>query len=92
MKKASKKLAAENKVGAEALDVLHDSGAELSRHLDMSSSRRPGLQIKRVNVDFPIWMIEQLDEEASRLGITRQSVIKFWISERLAISKSKKIA
>jgi hypothetical protein len=86
MKKAKKRLTAEQ------LDALHDSGSELSAHINAASSRRPGLQIRRVNVDFPIWMIEQLDQEAARLGITRQSVIKFWISERLSISTAKKIA
>jgi hypothetical protein len=71
------------KLTAEELDALHDAGGDLSAHLDVASSRRPGREIQRVNVDFPRWMIASLDEEADRLGVPRQSVIKVWISERL---------
>jgi hypothetical protein len=71
------------KLTAKQLDALHDSGADMSAHLDLGSARRPGLEIQRVNVDFPIWMVESLDEEAGRLGVPRQSVIKFLISECL---------
>jgi hypothetical protein len=49
----------------------------------LAATRRPGLEQRRVNVDFPVWMIESLDREAQRLGATRQSVIKVWIAERL---------
>lgn len=55
----------------------------MSAHLDMGASRRPGLEIQRVKVDFPVWMIEALDYEAGRLGVSRQSVIGFWVSECL---------
>jgi hypothetical protein len=51
--------------------------------LDLAAIRRPGLEQRRVNVDFPQWMIESLDREARRLGVTRQSIIKVWIAERL---------
>ncbi|MFZ0406766.1 MAG: CopG family transcriptional regulator [Cyanobium sp.] len=51
--------------------------------LDLSAARRPRLEQRRVNVDFPLWMVEQLDLEASRLGVTRQSIIKVWLAERL---------
>ena len=51
--------------------------------LDLSTVKRPNQEQKRVNVDFPIWMIELLDKEASRLGVTRQSIIKVWLGERL---------
>lgn len=51
--------------------------------LDMNSLRRPNREVRRVNVDFPLWMIAQLDREASRLGVTRQSIIKIWIAEKL---------
>ena len=47
------------------------------------AARRPGVEQRRVNVDFPVWMIESLDREARRLGVTRQSIIKVWIAERL---------
>src|SRR5579863_499493 len=83
-------MAAKQKITAKELDALHDSGADMSAHLDFRASRRPGLEIQRVNVDFPIWMIESLDQEAARLGVPRQSVIKFWISECLSGKSSKK--
>jgi hypothetical protein len=83
-------MTAKRKLTAKQLDALHDSGADLSGHLNASSARRPGLEIQRVNVDFPIWMIESLDEEAGRLGVPRQSVIKFWISECLTGKRSSK--
>jgi len=51
--------------------------------LDLSKARRPNQEQKRVNVDFPIWMIESLDKEAKHLGVTRQSIIKVWLAERL---------
>lgn len=60
-----------------------DAGDSVLESLDVASARRPRLQQKRVNVDFPLWMVEQLDLEASRLGVTRQSIIKVWLSERL---------
>ena len=83
-------MAAKRKMSSKELDALHDSGADMSAHLDARASRRPGLEIRRVNVDFPIWMIESLDKEAERLGVPRQSVIKFWISESLTDKSSRK--
>ena len=69
---------------AEEFDQVFDEGkTNLDPHLDLSTARRPGRDVRRVNVDFPVWMIESLDQEASRLGITRQSVIKTWVAERL---------
>jgi hypothetical protein len=76
-------MAIKRKISAKELDDLHDSGADISAYLDYSKARRPGLEIQRVNVDFPVWMIASLDREAERMGVPRQSVIKFWISERL---------
>jgi hypothetical protein len=83
-------VAAKRKMTAKGLDALHDSGADMSAHLDTRASRRPALEIQRVNVDFPIWMIESLDLEAGRLGVPRQSVIKFWISECLTGRSGRK--
>jgi hypothetical protein len=60
-----------------------DNGAEIISALDLSKAKRPMLDQKRVNVDFPIWMIESMDREANRLGVTRQSIIKIWLAERL---------
>lgn len=51
--------------------------------LDLTKARRPGLVARRVNVDFPEWMVESLDKEAHRLGITRQSLIKLWVADKL---------
>ena len=68
---------------ARALDEKFDKGESVLRHLDLPKAVRPGSQQRRVNVDFPVWMIESLDKEARRLGVTRQSIIKVWISERL---------
>jgi hypothetical protein len=68
---------------AEELDALHDSGVDMTPYVDLASSRRPGLEAQRINVDFPHWMVASLDREAGRLGITRQSMIKYWIAERL---------
>lgn len=68
---------------AEEFDRHFDDGEDVSSSLDLTSARRPGLEQRRVNVDFPVWMIESLDREARRLGVTRQSIIKVWIAERL---------
>jgi hypothetical protein len=68
---------------ASELDEKFDEGQDISEFLDLSQARRPGQAQKRVNVDFPIWMIHRLDKEAKRLGVPRQSIIKIWIAERL---------
>ncbi len=83
-------MATKKKLTAEELDALHDSGEAMTEFLDGQHSRRPGLEIQRVNVDFPKWMIESLDEEAGRLGVPRQSVIKVWISQCLEEKKAKR--
>jgi len=67
----------------EEFDKKFDSGEDVSEYLDFSKARRPGREQKRVNVDFPVWMIQSLDREAQHLGIPRQSVIKVWIAERI---------
>lgn len=68
---------------AKQFDEVFDSGGEVLEHLDTQSARRPNQEMKRVNVDFPAWMIESLDREARRLGVTRQSVIKVWLAQKL---------
>lgn len=71
-------------ISAEEFDRLFDEGkTDMTPYLDYSKARRPGREVKRVNVDFPTWMVDALDAEAQRLGITRQSVIKMWLAERL---------
>jgi hypothetical protein len=67
----------------EEFDKLFDEGKDITHLLDMSSARRPNQELKRVNVDFPLWMVKQLDQESKRLGVTRQSIIKIWLAERL---------
>jgi hypothetical protein len=68
---------------AEDFDRKFDQGMDVTADLDLSRASRPGQDPRRVNVDFPAWMVESLDREARRLGVTRQSVIKLWIAERL---------
>ena len=68
---------------AKDLDKKFDSGGDITEFLDISRKSKPGLEQKRVNVDFPVWMIHNLDKEAKRLGVPRQSLIKIWLAERL---------
>lgn len=68
---------------AREFDKKFDEGKDVSKYLDISKARRPEQEQKRVNVDFPLWMIQLLDKEAKRLGIPRQSIIKVWVAERL---------
>ncbi len=62
-----------------------DNKEDVIGDLDLSQIRRPGQDQKSVQVDFPVWMIEALDREANRLGVTRQSIIKIWIAEHLKL-------
>jgi hypothetical protein len=64
-------------------DKKFDAGEDVLDYMDLENIKKPGLETKRVSVDFPVWMIKLLDSEARKLGVARQSVIKFWISERL---------
>ena len=68
---------------AKEFDRKFDGGENVTRHLKLSAARRHGQEQKRVNVDFPVWMIHSLDKQAHRLGVPRQSVIKLWVAERL---------
>ncbi|MBN1278974.1 MAG: CopG family transcriptional regulator [Chlorobiaceae bacterium] len=68
-------------------DKAFDQGKDVTVYLDLSKARRVKQQHKRVNVDFPVWMIDSLDKEATRLGVSRQSVIKVWLAERLQQQK-----
>jgi hypothetical protein len=68
---------------AKDFDEKFDEGQSVVNHLDLSKARRPKQELKRVNVDFPLWMIHSLDKEAKRLGVPRQSIIKIWLAERL---------
>ncbi|MEX0661612.1 MAG: hypothetical protein WD381_01820 [Balneolaceae bacterium] len=68
---------------AKHFDKSFDSGENIIEALDLSKAKRTSLDSKRVNVDFPEWMVHSLDKEAKRIGVSRQSVIKMWLAERL---------
>ena len=68
---------------AKIFDQQFDKSVDITGSLDISKAKRVLQEQKRVNVDFPTWMIESLDREAGRLGVTRQSIIKVWLAERL---------
>lgn len=70
-------------ISAAELDAKFDAGEDISEYLDWENARRPGLEARRVNVDFPDWMVCSLDRAAARIGVPRQALIKFWIAERL---------
>ena len=74
---------------ANEFDKKFDEGKSVKSHLDLSKARRPEQEQKRINVDFPIWMIHSLDKEASRLGVPRQSIVKVWIADRLEKAAAK---
>jgi hypothetical protein len=71
------------KITAAEFDEKFDNGEDVSAYVDWSKARRPNQEPRRVNVDFPAWMVRDLDREAGRLGVTRQSLIKMWIAEKL---------
>ncbi|MDP2360657.1 MAG: ribbon-helix-helix protein, CopG family [bacterium] len=77
---------------AKALDQRFDKGESALEALDLKTARRPGQEHRRVNVDFPVWMIESLDREAGRLGVSRQAIIKVWLAERLERTKSPSLS
>ena len=70
-------------ITATEFEEKFESGEDLTSYLDLDQALRPGLEPKRVSVDFPLWMVQKLDKVANRLGVTRQSVIKVFISEKL---------
>ena len=74
---------------AKDFDQEFDAGGSILDHLDLGRAKRAGLDVKRVNVDFPSWMVESLDLEAQRVGVTRQSLIKLWLADKLADVASK---
>lgn len=76
---------------AKDFDKKFDAGEEdLADDLDLTSARRVNLEQKRINVDFPAWVVESLDREAARIGVTRQSIIKVWLVERLQAESASK--
>lgn len=76
---------------AKDFDKKFDEGKEdIVEGLDLSTARRANLEQKRINVDFPAWVVESLDREAARIGVTRQSIIKVWLVERLQAESANK--
>jgi len=71
------------KTKASKFDKKFDDGESVIEHLDLSKARRPAEEQKRINMDIPVWMLAALDREAKRLSVTRQSIIKIWLAERL---------
>jgi hypothetical protein len=68
------------------LDALHDDGVDLSGHMDLGRASRPGRSVQRVNVDFPTDLLREIDQEARRLGVTRQAFIKIRMADSLVRS------
>jgi len=75
---------------AKTFEQQFDADVDITATLDVSKARRVQQAQKRVNVDFPTWMIDSLDREASKLGVTRQSIIKVWLAERLEAGMAEK--
>lgn len=76
---------------AKDFDKKFEEGQEdIVDDLDLSSARRVNQEQKRINVDFPAWVVESLDREAARIGVTRQSIIKVWLVERLRAEAANK--
>lgn len=67
---------------AEELDEIFDNGEDMTPYMKLSSLRRPNQDAKRINIDFPIWVVNRLDAEARRLGVSRQALVKMWIAEK----------
>jgi hypothetical protein len=72
---------------ASEFDKKFDNNENIVTELDVAHARRPGEETRRINVDFPTWMVVSLDKEAHRLGVSRQSIIKMWLAERLQPGK-----
>ena len=68
---------------AASLDAMHDAGVDLAEHMDLAGAKRPGRDVQRVNVDFPVDLLLEIDREARRLGVTRQAFIKIRVADSL---------
>lgn len=75
-------------LSATELDAMHDAGTDLSAHMDLSKATRPGRAVQRVNVDFPVDLLREIDQEARRLGVTRQAFIKVRLADALVKTPS----
>ena len=74
-------------LSAARLDELHDAGEDLTAHLDVTKATRPGRAVQRVNVDFPVDLLQAIDREARRVGVTRQAFIKLRLADSLTTSR-----
>lgn len=74
-------------ITSEEFDRRFDDGEDISEFLDVSRSHRPGIKARRVNVDFPDWMVRSLDVQAQKRGVTRQALIKMWLADRLEATR-----
>lgn len=72
-----------NKATARAIDAMHDAGVAMTAVVDWSAARRPGRAVQRVNVDFPVDLLREIDRQAQRLGVTRQAFIKIRLADSL---------
>ena len=77
------------KINAASFEQTFDRGGSVRKYLKTSRPRRLNTAVRRVNVDFPTWVIEGLDEQAEKLGVTRQSLVKIWIAKRLEEERAK---
>ena len=75
-------------LSAAELDAMHDAGTDLSTHMDLPKATRPGRAVQRVNVDFPVDLLREIDQEARRLGVTRQAFIKVRLADALVKTTS----
>lgn len=82
-KKNAKSTSTKKRATAERLDLLHDTGADLSAYMDTAGATRPGRVTQRVNVDFPLELLSAIDREARRIGVTRQAFIKLRLADAM---------
>lgn len=76
-------------ISASELDEKFDNGEDVMEFLDLSKVERSNQKHKRINVDFPLWMVEELDKASDRVGVTRQSLIKMWFADKLTVSQGQ---
>jgi hypothetical protein len=81
--KKKRRISTPEAASAVALDAMHDAGDDMSAHMDAAKARRPGRAVQRVNVDFPADLLREIDQEARRLGVTRQAFIKIRLADSL---------
>ena len=78
---------------AEEFDKIFDENQEdIVDYLDLSTLKRPNLEPKRINIDFPAWMVKKLDEEARHIGVSRQAIIKTWLADKIMSLEYKRVS